>query len=148
MEKIASVSGNLKGTFKHFLREAAGNSHAYVTKLSKRNSTATSEIALEQENLQLRAKTYELELKCAKLGGSLSNRENPFKKNEKAGIQKNTPFRQIFPSPPQPSSQTVLARASWKDSSMQANDFALLVQMVEVVKNMAADLATLRQEVR
>ena len=66
VEKIASASGNLKGTYKRYLRDAAGNSRACVTELSKRNSSASSEATLEQENLQLKAWIYELEAKCSK----------------------------------------------------------------------------------
>lgn len=68
--KVASASGNLKGTFKRFLRDTAGSTRVCVTKMSKRNSTVGSETMLEQENIQLRARIQELETRCAKLEGN------------------------------------------------------------------------------
>ena len=49
LEKIASTSGNLKGTYVRRLRNRAGETQANGTELAKRTTVAGSEVALEQK---------------------------------------------------------------------------------------------------
>ena len=56
LERIAVTSGNLKGTYIRRLRDDAGKARASATELAKRTTAAGAQVALEQENLQLRVR--------------------------------------------------------------------------------------------
>lgn len=151
VEKVASASGNLKGTYKRFLREAAGNSKACVTEISKRNSSASSEAALEQENLQLKARIFELESKCAKLESNARvTQPSPKPKKAPKGNTSGEPngADRICPSPPSPIGSTIRTRASSAKEPSQGCDFELMSHVVQVVKALAEEVNELRQDIR
>ena len=56
LERIAVTSGNLKGIYIRRLRDDAGKARASATELAKRTTAAGAQVALEQENLQLRVR--------------------------------------------------------------------------------------------
>ena len=56
LERIAATSGNLKSTYIRRLRDDAEKARAGAKELAKRTSAAGAQVALEQENLQLRAR--------------------------------------------------------------------------------------------
>ena len=55
LEQIAATASNLKGTYIRRLRDDAGKARANATELAKRMTAVGAQIALEQENIQLRA---------------------------------------------------------------------------------------------
>ena len=67
IEQMASTSNNLKGTYVRRLRDDAGKARANVTELAKRATVTGAQIALEQENLQLRAKLQQANEEIAEL---------------------------------------------------------------------------------
>ena len=149
VEKVASASGNLKGTYKRFLKEAAGNSRACVTELSKRNSSASSEVALEQENLQLKARILELESKCSKLEGNARGTQTsptPSKSAKKTPSRELNAVARICPSSPSPIGSSIMKRSSAAKEPTQECDFALMTHVVQVVKALAEKLNELRQD--
>lgn len=66
-EKMVAIFKNLKRTYKRYIREAAGVQTAAATELAKRVNASSNLAELEQENIQLRVKLYELENGLAKV---------------------------------------------------------------------------------
>ena len=66
------------------------------------------------------------------------------KKVKTAGSRKETPTDQCFPSSPKPEKHALYTRASRKDDPVQADEFALFVQIVTDIGFLAADLVVLR----
>ena len=56
LERVAATSGNLKDTYVRRLRDDAGKVRANAIELAKRTDTTAAMAALEQENIQLRAR--------------------------------------------------------------------------------------------
>ena len=61
IEQMAATAGNLKGTYVRRLRDDADKARANATELAKRTTVAGAQTALEQENLQLRARLEKAE---------------------------------------------------------------------------------------
>ena len=73
---------------------------------------------------------------------------NMIKRKVKTGTSREeTPTDQCFPSPPK-ETHALYTRASRKDDPVQADEFALFVQIVTDSEFLAADLVCLRQEIR
>ena len=70
------------------------------------------------------------------------------RKVKTAASRKETPTDQCFSSPPKPETHALYTRASRKDDPVQADEFALFVQIVTDSEFLAADLVCLRQEIR
>ena len=60
LEHIAATAGNLKGTYVRWLKDEAGKVRANATELAKRTTAVGAQIALEQENIQLRAQMLQV----------------------------------------------------------------------------------------
>ena len=60
LEQIAATASNLKGTYIRRLRDDAGKARANATELAKRTTAVGAQIALEQENIQLRAQMLQV----------------------------------------------------------------------------------------
>ena len=56
VEQMAATARNLKGTYVRRLRDDAGKARANAIELAKRTDTTAAMAALEQENIQLRAR--------------------------------------------------------------------------------------------
>lgn len=69
MEQIAATAGNLKGTYVRRLRDDARKARASATKLAKRTTAVGAQVALEQENLQLRARLEKANQEIEELRG-------------------------------------------------------------------------------
>ena len=67
IEQMASTANNLSGPYVRRLRDNAGKARANATELAKRTKVAGAQIALEQENLQLRAKLEQATEEIAEL---------------------------------------------------------------------------------
>ena len=66
------------------------------------------------------------------------------RKVKTAASRKETPTEQCFPSPPKPEKHTLYTRASRKDDPVQADEFALFVQIVTDIEFLTADQVVLR----
>ena len=66
------------------------------------------------------------------------------KKVKTADSRKETPTDQCFPSLPKPDTHTLYTSASRKDDPVQADEFALFVQIATDIEFLAADLVVLR----
>ena len=66
------------------------------------------------------------------------------RKVKTAASRKETPSDQCFLSLPKPETHAIYTRASRKDNPVQADEFALFVQIVTDIEFLAADLAVLR----
>ena len=64
-EKMAAKSKNLKSTFRRYIRKGFGVQTAAATELAKRVNSTGDAAMLEQENLRLRVRLFELEQKLA-----------------------------------------------------------------------------------
>ena len=74
---------------------------------------------------------------------------NMIKRKVKAATSREeTPTDQCFPSPPKPETHALYTKASRKDDPVQADEFALFVQIVTDSEFLAADLVCLSQEIR
>ena len=74
---------------------------------------------------------------------------NMIKRKVKAATSREeTPTDQCFLSPPKPETHALYTRASRKDDPVQADEFALFVQIVTDSEFLAADLVCLSQEIR
>ena len=66
------------------------------------------------------------------------------RKVETATSREETPTDQCFPSSPKPETHALYTRASRKDDPVQADEFALFVQIVTDIEFLAADQVVLR----
>ena len=104
LEQMASTANNFKGTYVRRLRDDADKARANATELAKRTTMVGAQIALEQENLQLRAKLQQVNEEIAELR---RKRHQPDKdeigdRNRSAvATEKQTqPRKEIYPKPP------------------------------------------------
>ena len=104
--------------------DAARNTMVCAIEFSKRSSVVGNESALEQKNIQLGARIHELELKCAKLEGSLPRgRESSLlKQKQKTGVSKKTLPTVLPKLLSKPATQALSTRASGKENVAQSKN--------------------------
>ena len=101
--------------------DAARNTMVCAIEFSKRSSVVGNESALEQKNIQLGARIHELELKCAKLEGSLPRgRESSLLKQKQKTCFKEDISNSFALS--KPATQALSTRASGKENVAQSKN--------------------------
>ena len=101
---MASTSKNLKGTYVRRLKDDAGKARASVTELVMRTKATGSLVALERENIKLRAKLQQAqeEINALKKGGSKMVKEGIGRGQQVAVLPKKPSLQRerLCPAPP------------------------------------------------
>ena len=104
IEQMASTAKNLKGTYVRRLRDDAGKARASITDLAKRTTAKGPLVALEQENIALRAQLEKAKKEIAGLkerGPQLRKEETGKGKRESPSTKRRAkPKEQLCPTRP------------------------------------------------
>ena len=101
------AASNLKGTYVRRLRDDAGKARASATELAKRTTVADAQIALEQENLQLRAKLQKANEEIENLKKRHTTERNDSAKGKQTvepPVSESEMQEVVYPKPPRQTS--------------------------------------------
>lgn len=144
LEQMASTANNLKGTYVRRLRDDADKARPNATELAKRTTSAGAQIALEQENLQLRAKLQKAEEEIAELRKK-SNQRDKDGKGDRIRPAKATEKQmqeEVHPKPPK-QVQVLVTRANQRQGMAQEGEYQSAMREIQSLTKQVSALRDL-----
>ena len=156
IEQVALTSKNLKGTYVRRLKDDAGKARASVTELVKRTKASGSLVALERENIELRAKLHQarLEIDALKIKGLRTGKEGAGR-GQQVAVSPKKPASQRERLCPAPAKQTgpvmttrSMDRPGWKEEEQirkVREEIQSLSEQVAAIRNIVVE--SVREEI-